>query len=614
MSSARDAARLTHLHAIVARLPDKPGSYQFYDSAGTIIYVGKAKSLKNRVASYFHKEVDRRKTELLVAKICDITYTVVATEADALLLENALIKKYQPRYNVLLKDGKTYPSLCITRETLPRVIKTRRIDKKSGEFFGPYSHVPTLYGLLDLVRKICCPRRCNTPMTVEGIQQGKYKACLEYHLHNCHAPCIGAQTIEEYGANIAIARQILAGKTTAIRQQLTNDMLSAAKELRFEDAEVIKQQLLLLQSYVARSEVVSNTIGEIDVFSLTESTSQQLVFINYLHVTDGIVNSSFTYEYQRKIDESAEELLLLAIMEIRQRMSSHAKEVVVPFPLSWTLPEDIRLTVPVKGDRRRLLDLSILNGKQYLFDRTKQAETLNPEQRQTRLMHELQELLHLPKLPVYIECFDNSHISGSDAVAACVVYRQMKPAKKDYRKYIIRSAPGNDDYASMDEVVRRRYSRLIAESLPMPDLIITDGGAGQMAVVRRVLNELSVDIPIAGLAKDRRHRTNELLFGDPAQVVTLSTNSDLFRVLSQLQDEVHRVAISYHRQRRSQSALHSELDGIPGVGAKTRETLLSSFSTVAAIAEASIDSLTAILPPSRAHAIYRHFHPDDKQI
>ena len=612
MTKEENEKRLTHLKTIVGRLPEKPGSYQFYDQDHVIIYVGKAKNLKSRVSSYFHKEVDRFKTKVLVSKIWDISYTVVNTEEDALLLENALIKKYNPRYNVLLKDGKTYPSICVTKEYLPRIFKTRVINKKSGTYFGPYSHIGSMYAILEIIKKVYKPRTCRFPMTKEGIEQGKYKPCLEYHIHNCDAPCISRQSYEDYQKNIAQAKEILKGNTRAISKSLYDEMLKKAEELKFEEAEELKKKYVLIENFCAKSEVVSHTIQDVDVFTIIDDDANKNAFINYIHVKNGTINQSFTYEYKRKLDETDEELLLTAIPEIRERFHSTAKEVIVPFEMTWKLP-DAEWFIPQRGDKKHLLDLSEMNGKQYKFDRLKQAEKLNPEQKQTRLMKELQDKLKLPKMPYQIECFDNSNISGSDAVAGCVVFKAMKPSKKDYRKYTIKTVSGPDDYASMQEVVRRRYSRMMEEGTPLPDLIITDGGQGQMSVVREVVEgELGLQIPIAGLAKDNRHRTNELLYGNPPQVVGLETNSELFHVLTRIQDEVHRYAITFHRDKRSKHALHSELDDIPGIGPKTRDLLLKRFKSVKKIKNADIQSITEAVGIKKAELIYRHFHQENE--
>ena len=609
MTKAENEERLSRLKNIVSNLPSKPGSYQFYDQTGTIIYVGKAKSLKNRVSSYFHKEVDRYKTKVLVSKIHDITYTVVKTEEDALLLENNLIKKYKPKYNILLKDGKTYPSICVTKEYLPRIFNTRTINKKCGTYFGPYSHIGTMYALLDLIKKVYYPRPCRQPITKEGIAEGKYKPCLEYHIHNCKGPCINKQSWEEYQDNIMQAKEILKGNSRQLQQTLKERMLKAAEELRFEEAEELKQRIIILEGYCSKSEVVSHTINDVDVFTITSDDTT--AYINYMHVTHGNINQAQTFEFKKKLNETEEEILTLGILQIREQISSNAKEIIVPFELDTDF-DNLTITVPQRGDKRTLLELSQMNGKQYRFDRLKQAEKLNPEQKQTRLMKELQEMLNLPKMPYQIECFDNSNISGSDAVAGCVVFKSMKPSKKDYRKYNIKTVEGPDDYASMQEVVRRRYSRMIEEGSPLPDLIITDGGQGQMSVVREVVEgELGLQIPIAGLAKNDRHRTNELLYGNPPQTIGIKTNSELFHVLSRIQDEVHRFAITFHRDKRSKHALHSELDEIAGIGPKTRDALINHFKSVKKIKEADIQSITDIIGNKKAEIIYNHLHQEN---
>ena len=592
-------------------MPGKPGSYQFYDQDHQIIYVGKAKNLKNRVSSYFRKEVDRYKTKVLVSKVWDITYTVVNTEEDALLLENSLIKKYNPRYNVLLKDGKTYPSICVTKEYLPRIFKTRRIDRRFGTYYGPYSQITIMYSLLELIKKLYKPRTCRFPITPEGITQGKYKPCLEYHIHNCKAPCVGKQTHENYQENIAQACEILKGNTREVSKILYQQMLKKAEELKFEEAEELKQKYEMLNNFVAKSEVVSNTVQDLDVFTLTDDNQKKNAFINYIHVKNGTINQSFTFEYKRKLDETDEELLITAIQEIRSRFKSKAKEIIVPFDINWSL-SNATFFIPQRGDKKHLLDLSEMNGKQYKFDRLKRSEKLNPEQKQTRLMKELQTKLKLPKLPYHIECFDNSNISGTDAVAGCIVFKGMKPSKKDYRKYNIKTVSGPDDYASMQEVVRRRYSRMMEEQTPLPDLIITDGGKGQMEVVREVVeDELHLQIPIAGLAKNDRHRTNELLFGFPPQVVGLKADSELFHLLTHIQDEVHRYAITFHRDKRSKHALHSELDEIKGIGPKTKEQLLKVLKSVKRIKDADLETLTEIIKEAKAKIIFNHFHPNN---
>ena len=608
MTKEENNKRLAYLKNIVSNLPNKPGTYQYYDKEHTIIYVGKAKNLKNRVSSYFHKETDRFKTKVLVSKIYDITYTVVNSEEDALLIENQLIKQYQPRYNVLLKDGKTYPSICITNEYFPRIFNTRTINKRYGSFYGPYSHISSMYAILEIVKKLYKPRTCRFPITKEGIEQKKYKPCLEYHLGNCGAPCIGKQSYEDYQQNMAQARQILKGNTREVQRLMKAKMEECAAELRFEEAEVYKQRYIALENFAAKSEIVSYTIADVDVFSIVNDDSKKNAFINYLHVTNGAINQSFTFEYKRKLEETDAELLNEAIPEIRERFKSTAKEIIVPFELDFHI-KDATFFIPQRGDKKHLLELSEMNAKQHKFDRLKQAEKLNPEQRQTRLMKELQDRLKLPKLPYQIECFDNSNISGTDAVAACVVYKGMKPSKKDYRKYNIKTVVGPDDYASMQEVVRRRYKRMLEEGTPLPDLIITDGGKGQMEVVREVVeDELQLAIPIAGLAKDNRHRTNELLYGFPPQTIGIPTNSELFKVLTQIQDEVHRFAITFHRDKRSKHQLHSELDDIKGIGSKSKEQLLQHFKTVKKIKEADIQELTEVIGCTRAMLLYNYFH------
>lgn len=610
MTREENEKRLAYLKNIVLNMPEKPGSYQFYDENKNIIYVGKAKRLKQRVSSYFHKEVDRFKTKVLVSKIRDISYTVVNTEEDALLLENSLIKKYNPRYNVLLKDGKTYPSICITNEYFPRIFKTRNINKRFGTFFGPYPHIGSMYAILDIIKRLYKPRTCRLPLTKEGVQQGKFKPCLEYHIHNCDAPCIGKQSYEEYQENMNQAREILKGNTREVSKRLYQLMMKNAELLKFEAAEDIKKKISLLNEFVAKSEVVSHTIDDVDVFTIVDDETNHNAYINYIHVRKGTINQSFTYEYKRKLDESDEELLITAIPDIRERFKSHAKEIIVPFEMEWKI-KDAEFFVPQRGDKKHLLELSEMNGKQYKFDRLKQSEKLNPEQKHTRLMKELQAKLKLPKLPYQIECFDNSNISGTDAVAGCIVYKGMKPSRKDYRKYNIKTVVGPDDYSSMQEVVRRRYSRMIEEQTPLPDLIITDGGKGQMEVVREVIaDELHLDIPIAGLAKDDRHRTNELLYGFPPQTIGLDVKSELFKVLTQIQDEVHRYAITFHRNKRSKHALHSELDDIKGLGPKGKEALFKELKTVKFIKEADNQRLIQVLGASKGTIVYKHFHPE----
>ena len=608
MTKEENEKRLEYLKNIVLNMPEKPGSYQYYDdlreNGGTIIYVGKAKNLKRRVSSYFHKEVDRFKTKVLVSKIRDISYTVVNTEEDALLLENSLIKKYNPKYNVLLKDGKTYPSIIVTNEYFPRIFKTRHINKKLGTYFGPYPHISAMYNVLELIHKAFKPRRCRQPITQEGIDSGKYRPCLEYHIHNCEGCCIGKQTREDYLENIRQAKEVLKGNTRELSEWVYKQMMANAKIMKFEEAERLKERYQLLQDFVSKSEVVSHTITDVDVFTITDDENKKNAYINYIHVKNGTINQSFTYEYKRKLDESDEDLLIQAIPDIRERFGSTSKEIIVPFEMEWKL-KDAEFFVPQRGDKHHLLELSEMNGKQYKFDRLKQTEKLNPEQKQTRLMKELQDKLHLDKLPYQIECFDNSNISGTDAVAGCIVYKGMKPSRKDYRKYNIKTVTGPDDYASMQEVVRRRYSRMKEEGTPLPDLIITDGGKGQMDVVREVVeDELHLNIPIAGLAKDDRHRTNELLFGFPPQVIGMKTDSELFHVLTQIQDEVHRYAITFHRDKRSKHALHSALDDIKGIGPKTKDALLRAFQSVKNIKDASVEELATAIGPDKAQKVH----------
>ncbi len=608
MIKEKNEKRIEYLKNIVLNMPEKPGSYQYYDdlreNGGNIIYVGKAKNLKRRVSSYFHKEVDRFKTKVLVSKIMDISYTVVNTEEDALLLENALIKKYNPKYNVLLKDGKTYPSIIVTNEFFPRIFKTRHINKKLGTYFGPYPHISSMYNVLALIQKAFKPRRCRQPITPEGINLGKYRPCLEYHIHNCEGCCVNKQSREDYLENIRQAKEVLKGNTRELSEWVYKRMMANAELMKFEEAERLKERYLLLQDFVSKSEVVSHTINDVDVFTITDDDNKKNAYINYIHVKNGTINQSFTYEYKRKLDESDEDLLIQAIPEIRERFGSTSKEIIVPFQMEWKL-RDAEFFIPQRGDKKHLLELSEMNGKQYRFDRLKQTDKLNPEQKQTRLMKELQEKLHLDKLPYQIECFDNSNISGTDAVAGCIVYKGMKPSRKDYRKYNIKTVVGPDDYASMQEVVRRRYSRMISEKATLPDLIITDGGKGQMEIVREVVeDELHLHIPIAGLAKDDRHRTNELLFGFPAQVIGLKTDSELFHVLTQIQDEVHRFAISFHRDKRSKHALHSALDDIKGIGPKSKEALLKAFKSAKYIKGASIDQLATIIGKDKAQKVF----------
>jgi len=616
MTKEENKQRLERLKQIVLSLPEKPGSYQYFDADGNIIYVGKAKNLKARVSSYFHKEVDRFKTKVLVSKIHNITYTVVNTEEDALLLENALIKKYNPRYNVLLKDGKTYPSICVTGEQFPRIFKTRTINKKYGTYYGPYSHLGSMNTILDLIKKLYHPRTCRYPLTKENVQSGKFTPCLEYHIKNCGAPCCGKQSWEDYQENIAQAREILKGNTRVLSQHVYNEMVKKAEELKFEEAEELKKQYMLIDQFCAKSEVVSHTITDVDVFCIDDDDSKSNAFINYMHVTNGTINQSFTYEYKRKLEETDEELLLSAITEIRERFKSKAKEIIVPFELDWEM-KDATFFVPQRGDKHHLLELSMMNCKQYRIDRLKQADKLNPEQKYTRLMKELQEKLQLKKLPYRIELFDNSNISGTDAVAGCVVYKGMKKSKSDYRKYNIKSVEGPDDYASMQEVTYRRYK----DGEDLPDLIICDGGIGQMHCVSEVVkDQLHLNIPIAGLAKNDKHRTQELLYlkdgetkDSEAVTVQLKPDSELFKILTQMQDEVHRFAISFHRDKRSKHALHSELDDIKGIGPKAREVLLAKYKSVKRIKEAAADpskhdEITELLGSAKAKILIEHFN------
>ena len=601
MTKEEDEKRIRRLKDIVLSMPEKPGSYQYYDVHGTIIYVGKAKNLKARCSSYFHTEVDRYKTKVLVSKIHDITYTVVKTEAEALLLENQLIKQFQPRYNVLLKDGKTYHSIAVTKEYLPRIFKTRHIDRKGATYYGPYSHIPTINGLLELFKNLYPIRRCHQPMSREGVEKGKYKLCLEYHLKNCMGPCTGLQSRSEYLQYIEAAERILKGDTAALRRELLAEMQQLAEEMRFEEAAVVKRRYDLITAHQEKSQVVTSTGHNIDVFTI--EADERTAYINYLHVVEGAINQAFTFEYKKKLDESNEELLVRGIMDMRDRWGSEAKEIVLPFPVELPL-NDMEITIPMRGDKRQLLSLSELNVKQYKMDRLKQQDKLNPEQKAVRLMKEIQDHLKLPTLPYQIECFDNSNISGTDAVAGCVVFKKCKPSKADYRKYNIKTVEGPDDYASMQEVVRRRYSRMVEEGTPLPDLIITDGGAGQMSVVRAVVeDELGLKIPIAGLAKDDRHRTHELLYGNPPMTIALKQDSALFRLLTQIQDEVHRYAITFHRDKRSKSQLRSELDTIPGIGPKTKQALLKTFKSVKRIREASLEELAAAVGEAKAKAI-----------
>ena len=596
-----------YLKGIVQNLPEGPGIYQYMNSEGTIIYVGKAKNLKRRVSSYFNREHEPGKTRVLVSKIADIRYIIVNSEEDALLLENNLIKKYKPRYNVLLKDDKTYPSICVQNEYFPRVFKTRKIIRNGSSYYGPYSHLPSMYALLDLIKHLYPLRTCNLNLTPENIRSGKFNVCLEYHIKNCAGPCIGKQNHEEYLKNIEEIKEILKGNTQDLSRKLYKEMQEHADILRFEEAQKTKERYLLLENYRSKSEVVSNILHNIDVFSIEEDLDKSSAFINYLHITNGAINQAFTFEYKKKLDETKEELLELGIVEMRDRYKSHSQEIIVPFEMKMEL-KNVTFTVPQRGDKKKLLELSILNVKQYKADRLKQTEKLNPEQRSVRLLKEIQEQLHMEKLPMRIECFDNSNIQGSDAVAGCVVFIKGKPDKKEYRKYTIKTVEGPDDYASMKEVVGRKYRRAIEEKTPLPDLIITDGGKGQMSSVKEVLDALGLDIPIAGLAKDGKHRTSELLYGYPPQVIGVKQNSSLFQLLTKIQDEVHRYAITFHRDKRSKRQVASELDSIKGIGEKTKTALLKEFKSVKRIKEANFEQLSNIIGEAKARIISNYFH------
>lgn len=606
MTSEENASRLKRLKGIVASLPEKPGCYQYLDDGGTIIYVGKAKNLKRRVSSYFNREHDSRKTAILVSKIHDIKYIVVNTEEDALLLENNLIKQWSPRYNILLKDGKTYPSICVTNEFFPRIFQTRKINRKYGTYYGPYSHVPTLYALLELIKNLFPIRRCTEHISEESIKSGRHKLCLEYHIKNCMGPCTGLQSHEEYMKCIAQAKEILSGNTDALERQMMEEMQQLASEMKFEEAEKLRRKYEILQNYRSKSEVVSSTLHDIDVFNIEDN--EKVCYINYLHVVHGCINQAFTFEYTKRLDETPEELLLYGITEMRTRFGSKSKEIVVPFHVEQ-FSENIEITIPQRGDKRTLLELSKLNVLQYKKDRLQQSDKLNPEQKQTRLLKELKDALNLDRLPMQIECFDNSNISGSDAVAGCVVFKKGKPSKKDYRTYNIKTVEGPDDYASMQEVVRRRYSRMVEEGTPLPDLIITDGGIGQMSSVREIIeDELHLNIPIAGLAKDNKHRTHELLYGFPQATIQMKTDSALFRLLTQIQDEVHRFAISFHRNKRSKHQVVSELDGIQGIGPKSKELLLRHFRSFNRIKSATLDEIASIIGQTKANKIIEYLN------
>lgn len=601
MDTDQELKTSEYLKGIVSNLPEKPGIYQYLNAEGTIIYVGKAKNLKRRVNSYFSKEHQPGKTRVLVSKIADIRYIVVNSEEDALLLENNLIKKYKPRYNVLLKDDKTYPSICVQNEYFPRVFKTRRIIRNGSSYYGPYSHAPSMHAVLDLIKHLYPLRTCNLNLSPENIRAGKFNVCLEYHIKNCAGPCIGLQSQEEYLKNISEIKEILKGNTQEISKMLYQQMQELAAEMKFEEAQKVKEKYALIENYRSKSEVVSSVLHNIDVFSIEED-GEKSAFINYLHITNGVINQAFTFEYKKKLNETKEELLTLGIIEMRERYKSASREIIVPFDIEMEL-NNVTFTIPQRGDKKKLLELSLLNVKQYKADRMKQAEKLNPEQRSMRLMKEIQQELHLDRLPMQIECFDNSNIQGTDAVAACVVFKKAKPSKNDYRKYNIKTVVGADDYASMKEVVRRRYQRVLEEESPLPDLIITDGGKGQMEVVRQVMKELQLDIPIAGLAKDRKHRTSEVLFGFPPQTIGIKQHSPLFRLLEQIQDEVHRFAITFHRDKRSKRQVSSALDSIKGIGEKTKTLLLKEFKSVKRIKEASMEEVATVIGESKAKIV-----------
>lgn len=601
MDTTQELKTSEYLKGIVMNLPETPGIYQYLNAEGVIIYVGKAKNLKRRVYSYFSKEHEPGKTRVLVSKIADIRYIVVNSEEDALLLENNLIKTHKPRYNVLLKDDKTYPSICVQNEYFPRIFKTRRIIRNGSSYYGPYSHAPSMNAVLHLIKHLYQLRTCNLNLSPENIRAGKFNVCLEYHIKNCAGPCIGEQSLADYLKNIDEIKEILKGNTQEISRQLLQQMQALAADLKFEEAQRIKDKYALIESYRSKSEVVSSVLHNIDVFSIEEDDNHS-AFINYLHITNGAINQAYTFEYKKRLNESKEELLILGIVEMRERYKSLSREIIVPFELEIEL-NNVTFTVPQRGDKKKLLELSQLNVKQYKADRMKQAEKLNPEQRSIRLMKEIQNELHLSKMPMQIECFDNSNIQGTDAVAACVVFKKAKPSKQDYRKYIIKTVAGPDDYASMKEVVKRRYQRAIEEQTTLPDLIITDGGKGQMEAVRQVLEELHLDIPIAGLAKDKKHRTSELLFGFPPQIIGLKLHSPLFKLLEQIQNEVHRFAITFHRDKRSKRQVASVLDEIKGIGEKTKTALLKEFKSVKRIKEASLEELAAVIGEAKAKAV-----------
>ena len=597
-----------YLRGIVLNLPEKPGIYQYLNSEGTIIYVGKAKNLKKRVYSYFNKNHEPGKTRVLVSKIVDIRYIVVNSEEDALLLENNLIKKYKPRYNVLLKDDKTYPSICVQNEYFPRVFKTRKIIRNGSSYYGPYSHLPSMYALLDLIKHLYPIRTCSLNLSPENIKIGKYNVCLEYHIKNCAGPCIELQTHDEYMRNIAEIKEILKGNTSEISKAIFQKMNELATELKFEEAQILKRKYDLIENYRSKSEVVSSTLHNVDVFSIEED-GERAAFINYLHITNGAINQAFTFEYKKRLGETKEELLELGIIEMRERYKSLSPEIIIPFKIEMNL-NNVLFTIPQRGDKKKLLDLSILNVKQYKVDRMKQAEKLNPEQRSLKLMKEIQLLLKLDRPPLHIECFDNSNIQGSDAVAACVVFKRIKPSKKEYRKYIIKTVEGADDYASMKEVVKRRYERLREENTSLPDLIITDGGKGQMEAVRKALEEINIRIPIAGLAKDKKHRTSEFLYGFPVQTIGLKQGTPLFKLFEQIQDEVHRFAITFHRQKRSKRQLASTLDDIKGIGQKTKQLLLVNLKSVKRIKDSTLEELIPIIGKAKAEIVFNYFNQE----
>lgn len=595
-----------YIKGIVSNLPESPGIYQYLNTEDIIIYVGKAKNLKRRVSSYFNREHEPGKTRVLVSKIADIRYIVVNSEEDALLLENNLIKKYKPRYNVLLKDDKTYPSICVQNEYFPRVFKTRKVIRNGSSYFGPYSYTPSMNAVLDLIKHLYPLRTCNLSLTPENIHAGKFNVCLKYHIKSCAGPCVGKQTAEDYQRNIAEIKEILKGNTQEIERVLYQQMQDLAAEMKFEEAQKIKEKYVLIENYRAKSEVVSNVLHNIDVFSIEEDNEEKSAFVNYLHITNGAINQAFTFEYKKRLDETKEELLSLGIIEMRERYKSLSREIIIPFEVDMEL-KDVLFTIPQRGDKKKLLELSILNVKQYKADRLKQSEKLNPEQRTVRLLKEIQQELHLDHLPMQIECFDNSNIQGSDPVAACVVFVKGKPSKKDYRKYNIKTVEGPDDYASMKEVVKRRYQRAMEENLPLPDLLITDGGKGQMSAVKEIIDELGLNIPIAGLAKDGKHRTSELLYGFPPQTIGLKQSTPLFRLLTQIQDEVHRFAITFHRDKRSKRQIASALDEINGIGEKTKAALLKEFKSVKRIKEGSLEELTGVVGEAKAQIIQKHF-------